>query len=515
MQSVHKAQTYLVRCEAAKLLAVRQVTQDNRGKAIAGTDGLKRISQKNRIALAKSLKINKKASPVKKVFIKKGATSELQSFNIVTIRDRAKEVLVKLALEPQWESIFIKEDQTSYGSRPGRSYADARIAVARWLKTPKVVFEAKSAVCFDNINHDKFIKKLNCSQRLMDQISIWLKCGIVDFKIDKNNIASTEVGAVPQSSAIWPLLMNIALCGLAKIMPKRGTGFIKYNDDFIIISTSVEKITKLKLQVLLFLEESGLTLVVEKTKVIPSTDGFNFLGFMFKTFVCSIHHSSVKTKSKNKLGSTYRCIPSKKAIMKIKTAVRTVMRKKANKFNQIKLISDLSPVLLQWINYFKVANSKRVFTLLDQWLFKTLFKWAIKRSKGSKIKAKKNFFFATKTTKWNFGYRKKDELISIKRFDSYETPKRIQVDKTRSPFDGDFLYWAKRIAQDNQKSKWATILLKRQKGKCAYCNGFFTVWDNTMEVDHIEELNKGGKLSKSNIRLLHGYCHDARHAKKS
>nr|WP_315663373.1 HNH endonuclease [Limnospira sp. PMC 737.11] len=41
---------------------------------------------------------------------------------IPTIQDRAKQALVKSALEPEWESRF---EGTSYGFRPGRSAQDA------------------------------------------------------------------------------------------------------------------------------------------------------------------------------------------------------------------------------------------------------------------------------------------------------------------------------------------------------------------------------------------------------
>ncbi|BAI89256.1 MULTISPECIES: reverse transcriptase domain-containing protein [Oscillatoriales] len=41
---------------------------------------------------------------------------------IPTIQDRARQALVKSALEPEWESRF---ESTSYGFRPGRSAHDA------------------------------------------------------------------------------------------------------------------------------------------------------------------------------------------------------------------------------------------------------------------------------------------------------------------------------------------------------------------------------------------------------
>ena len=54
-------------------------------------------------------------------------------------------------------------------------------------------------------------------------------------------------------------------------------------------------------------------------------------------------------------------------------------------------------------------------------------------------------------------------------------------------------------------------LLKKQKGKCAYCGLFFRNGD-LMEIDHKLPRSKGGKDSYDNLQLLHGHCHDAKTA---
>ncbi|AMW28659.1 MULTISPECIES: reverse transcriptase/maturase family protein [Arthrospira] len=56
------------------------------------------------------------------MWIPKPGKDEKRPLGIPTIQDRARQALVKSALEPEWESRF---ESTSYGFRPGRSAHDA------------------------------------------------------------------------------------------------------------------------------------------------------------------------------------------------------------------------------------------------------------------------------------------------------------------------------------------------------------------------------------------------------
>jgi RNA-directed DNA polymerase len=103
-------------------LAVRRVTQDNRGKATAGVDGVKSVKPEERIELSAKLIFDGKAEKIRRVYIPR-SNGKMRPLGIPTILDRCKQMLMKMALEPEWEAKF---EPNSYGFRPGYSTSDAK-----------------------------------------------------------------------------------------------------------------------------------------------------------------------------------------------------------------------------------------------------------------------------------------------------------------------------------------------------------------------------------------------------
>lgn len=110
-----RLQKLLLKSYYAKLLAVRQVTQLNRGKKTAGVDGVKSLDPKQRLVLASKLSLTHKAKAVRRVWIPKPGRDEKRPLGIPTVEDRTLQALVKMVLEPYWEAKF---EGTSYGFRP-------------------------------------------------------------------------------------------------------------------------------------------------------------------------------------------------------------------------------------------------------------------------------------------------------------------------------------------------------------------------------------------------------------
>jgi len=99
------------------MLAVRRVTQDNNGKNTPGVDGVAQLSPRERLEMVQTMDLSAKAKPVRRIRIPKPGKTEMRPLGIPTMMDRAKQALVKMVIEPEWEAVF---EPNSYGFRPGR-----------------------------------------------------------------------------------------------------------------------------------------------------------------------------------------------------------------------------------------------------------------------------------------------------------------------------------------------------------------------------------------------------------
>jgi RNA-directed DNA polymerase len=203
-RKVQKLQKLLMKSEAARLLAVRRVTQDNQGKKTAGVDGVKSVPPKQRLVMVKMIHPKhwkrSKPKPVRRVWIPKPGKDEQRPLGIPTMFERSRQALGKMALEPEWEAKF---EPNSYGFRPGRSCHDAIEAIYNVIvHKAKFVYDADIKGCFDNIDQKALVKKLHTFTAMSHAVKGWLKAGV----LEGNVFTPTERGT-PQGGVLTPPTM--------------------------------------------------------------------------------------------------------------------------------------------------------------------------------------------------------------------------------------------------------------------------------------------------------------------
>jgi RNA-directed DNA polymerase len=517
VKTVHRLQKLLMKSWSAKCLAVRRVTQDNQGKKTAGVDGVKSLTPPQRLMLVRGLKLVPRTRPVRRVWIPKPGTQEKRGLGIPTMFERALQGLVKLALEPEWEAKF---EPNSYGFRPGRSCHDAMMAI--WTdinKMGKYVLDADIAKCFDRINHEALLKKLSTFPTLRQVIKAWLKAGVMEG----TTLFPTEEGT-PQGGPISPLLANIALHGLetairaafpksVKIEGKRIENWqpqiIRYADDFLVLHRDRAVIEQTREITSTWLADMGLELKPSKTRITHTllkyegNVGFEFLGWYIRQYpVGKTHTGNTGGTNSQPLGFKTIIIPSQEAVRRhLEKIKETIQKHRTHK--QEFLIGDLNRIITGWCNYHCKVDSTQTFTKVTHLTCLKLIRWG-KRRHPQKAAQWRHRKYWSSGAEWRFGTPDGKQLL--KHADFHQV-KHTKVAGTKSPFDGDWSYWATRMGCHPDLSVKKAKLLKRQKGKCIHCGLYFRDGD-LLEVDHIIPKSQGGKDVYTNMQLLHRHCHD-------
>jgi RNA-directed DNA polymerase len=513
-KQVHRLQKLLMKSWSAKLLSVRKVSQDNQGKSTAGVDGIKSLTPSQRFTLIKSLKLTGKSKPTRRVMIPKPGTLEERPLGIPCMIDRAKQMLVKLALEAEWEAVF---ETNTYGFRTGRSAHDAIETIFKSIKSKsKYVLDADLLKCFDRINQEKLLDKLNTFPKLYRQIKAWLKSGVVmDGKL-----FPTDEGT-PQGGVLSPCLALIALHGLETAIrgcisqsydSQKKLAVAFYADDFVILHKSLDVILNCKLAAENWLKEMSLELKPSKTRIshtlIPYEEniGFDFLGFNIRQYPVGKHQSGCSTNGA-KLGFKTIIKPSKKKIaLHIESISNTIDSYKTAP--QEALISKLNPIIRGWCNYYSTVNSKRIYGNCDHILSSQLRAWARYRT-GQWDSRTKNKYWHYIEDRFTFSTK---SGIRLTAHSDIPIKRHVKVRGDKSYFDGDVLYWSTRKGTHPEIPNRVAFLLKKYKGRCPEC-GLMFVGDDLIEVDHIISKKDGGKDKFDNLQPLHRHCHDVKTAR--
>jgi RNA-directed DNA polymerase len=478
------------------------------------------LKPEQRLKLVTRLNLAVKGQPTRRVWIPKPGKPEKRPLGIPTMEDRARQALVKMAMEPEWEAKF---EPNSYGFRPGRLCHDAIEAIYASIKNKKAyVLDADISGCFDNISHDALLDKLNTSPTLRRVIKGWLKAGIMEGDV----FHKTEKGT-PQGGVISPLLANVALHGLESIIKETlkhdlmayarkvrnypvawkdalvSISIIRYADDFVVLHPDHEIVMKAKAIIEEWLKDIGLELKPSKTRIghtleeIDGKAGCDFLGF-------GIRQYPVKNKT---LGFKTLTKPSQEAVKRHLFAIKQAI-KELRGATQEAVIRTLNPVIKGWSRYYSSGVSRKVFEKADHHTHLKLWQWAMFRHphKGDQW-IKRKYFRRHGNFQWEFMTHDGKFLM---RHESPKIQRHIKVQGTRTPYDGNWVYWTTRMGRAPGVSPRVARLMKKQAGLCAYCELYFRP-DDKIEVHHWNGNHKDN--AEFNLALLHRHCHDDAHGK--
>lgn len=281
--------------------------------------------------------------PVRRVEIPKPGSREKRPLGIPTVRDRVVQGMLKHVLEPIYERDFAEH---SYGFRPGRGCKEALRQVQRLLQAGyEWVVDADIRGYFDTIPHEALMKRMRtkvADGTVLGLVEAFLKQGILEGLKHWRPEQGT-----PQGAVLSPLLANVYLDPLDHQLAGKGYVLVRYADDFVVMSRSQAEAEQALEAIRAWMEEAGLALHPEKTRIVDATQagGFDFLGYHFER------------------GLRW---PRKKSLKKLRDAVR-VQTRRCSGCGLDTIIANLNPILRGWFEYFKHSHPP-TFRMVDPWV---------------------------------------------------------------------------------------------------------------------------------------------------
>ncbi len=500
----------------------------NQGARTAGIDGMTKKAFKSETArnafvleLQEELRQKRfRPVPVRRVNIPK-ANGKLRPLGIPTLKDRVVQMLLKMVLEPIWESDFLN---CSNGFRPGRRTMDCIALLDSYINNRNKyywIIEGDIKGAFDNIHHEILLKLMAqriADQRLLNLVDRFLKAGVMEGSLFK----STEVGT-PQGGICSPLLANIYLHQLdlfwwnkygnlnRKEKERRrrahqgNCALIRYADDWLLLTNgSKAEAYRLRDEFQIFLqEELKLELSVEKTHITHVNDGFDFLGFHVRRYTSQ--------NDRPKLLVT----PSQKAVTRLKAKIKEMTDRKRFRDKPLLKFSALNAVLRGWITYFRHSNAKGTAKDLDFWVNERLFLWLQKRHRLPPRKIIDLYKRRENGTRDNWGIRNGETIRFLYRMSDQPITKYRSRNPPNPYLEGEWVtafplaeasqptvVWLGN-AENNEDWRELKEEIKAERGaKCDLCGS-----TENLDLHHLQARRHGGKAVKENLQLLCRSCH--------
>ncbi len=321
-------------------------------KGAAGVDGLSIEQTAERLLTewagirAQLLSGLYRPSPVRRVMIAKPDGSQ-RELGIPTVTDRLIQQALLQVLQPLLDPGF---SEHSYGFRPGRRAHDAVLAAQAYVQSGRrIVVDVDLEKFFDRVNHDILIERLR--KRVPDQgvlrlIRAYLNSGILD-----GGLVMQRHEGTPQGGPLSPLLANVLLDEVDKELERRGHCFVRYADDCNVYVHSRRAGERVMALLRRLYARLRLRINEAKSRVSSVFAGRKFLGYSFWVAPKGVIKRTV----------------AKKALEAFKQRVRQLSRRSCGRSLQ-QVVERLSSYLEGWKGYYRLAQTSRVWQMLDEWL---------------------------------------------------------------------------------------------------------------------------------------------------
>jgi len=329
----------------------RAYKQVKRNKGAGGIDGMEvdellPFLKENKKELVQSLRDGKyRPKPVRRVEIPK-ENGKTRKLGIPTVVDRLIQQAICQILTPIFEEQF---SDNSFGFRPKRSAHNAlRRCQTNITEGYRYVVDMDLEKYFDTVNQSKLIQILSETikdGRVISLIHKFLRAGVM-----VGGMFEDSPEGVPQGGPLSPLLGNIMLNECDHELERRGHRFIRYADDLMIFCKSKKAASRTLKHILPYIEEKLLLRVNREKTQTAYVSKVEYLGYSF--YIC---------KGEGRLR-----IPPK-SIQKLKDKIREVTGRNNGMGIEARKIR-LSQVVRGWMNYFKLADAKKLIQGLDEWI---------------------------------------------------------------------------------------------------------------------------------------------------
>ena len=286
-----------------------------------------------------------KPTPVRRVEIPKETKGEFRKLGVPTVVDRVIQQAVTQELTPIYEEQF---SENSFGFRPKRGAHDALRQCQKNVNDGYVyVVDMDLEKFFDTVCQSKLIEVLSRTikdGRVISLIHKYLNAGV----IANGMFESTEIG-MPQGGPLSPLLSNIMLNELDGEIENRGHRFVRYADDCIIFCKSRKSAERTLKNIIPYIERKLFLKINRKKTRVAHISKVKYLGYTFY---------------RNKGKCRFRVHP--KSVTKMKDKIRELTDRN-NGMSNAKREKKYQQFVRGWVNYFKLADMKKLLRETDEW----------------------------------------------------------------------------------------------------------------------------------------------------